>query len=135
MLWAGVLGWGGIAGCGGATLIVDLEQVAGDAALERVERIEAAVIADEELLEVASIDLTPGATGGQLDLNPVPRRQDVRLLLTGYDGDGVAVAAGTASPRLPELSGTCCVTVCFCTLGLVDAGGCTCGSDDCGACP
>jgi hypothetical protein len=123
------------AGCGGSSLVLRLQTLNGDTPFSTLERLEAAVIAEDQLLDVASVQVTPAnVSGGNLDLAPVPRR-DVYVMVTGYDLAGDAAAAGSATPGLGELDRACCLDLCFCTLALVDAGQCTCGSDACAPCP
>jgi len=130
-----ILTFAALAGCGRASLVITLRALDGDHPFDVASRIEAAVIAGDDLFDVASLTVTPGETSGSFDLEPVPRREDLQVLLTGYDFDGEPVAAGEAAPGPDALGGACCLDVCFCTLARFDGGACTCGSDGCGSCP
>ena len=122
-----------LAGCGAdAALVLRLAYVEGDDPFRDAATFAVEVKrGDEVLADVSRAIEGDPADGDPLRLPELPRVAGMEILLWGRDASSTVVSSGSARPDIPERGGRCCVSLCFCSVVVVEYGGCTCGSNSC----
>jgi hypothetical protein len=114
--------------CGAeASLSVQFAVMDGDNPFVGLKTLEVTTYLDDTIQE----SRTAPWDGRRVELDPIRRVNGIQVVATGLVADNSAQSQGMIEPALPARGGRCCVTMCFCTMALFDAGGCTCGDATC----
>lgn len=112
-----------------ASLHLELNYLVDDEPLSGLYEMKVTVLVDGK--PHAERTQEPFDARDDIALPALPRGGQLQVTVQGLDSESAEISRGEASPTLPSAGGHCCVVVCFCTLAVIEAQQCTCGSDAC----